>query len=234
MVRFLLISAVICVLGSVGLGFFNRSKLAEIQRTAVEALNREQMTRTFTEDLQKRLKQTEERLTTQERLTIQERESRNTELNTIRTKLNTAQEQLIARENEVKALTTALTEAGRVLSQKQNAEQERQQLTRRLLDVEQKLNSGRLERRGELDSDVTMEGTVISMNPDAKALTVSLGNNVGVTGNSRLTVLKNGEPLSQLRVVSVDNESCVAEFVDASPDNFARVAIGDPVVLNTR
>jgi hypothetical protein len=72
------------------------------------------------------------------------------------------------------------------------------------------------------------------MNPGAQALTISLGRNAGLAPNARLTVIKNGVTLSQLRVVSVDKESCVAEFVSAAPENFAKVAVGDPVTLATR
>ena len=96
-------------------------------------------------DLQQKLKQTEDRLSTQERLTQQERDARSSELNTTKAKLNQATEQLTARDSENKALTAALTEAGRNLEQKQRAEQDRQALARRLIDVEDELNQFRLD-----------------------------------------------------------------------------------------
>ena len=96
-------------------------------------------------DLQQNLQQTEDRLSTQERLTQQERDARTAELNTTKAKLNQATEQLTARDSENKALTAALTEAGRNLEQKQRAEEDRQALARRLIDVEDELNQFRLD-----------------------------------------------------------------------------------------
>jgi hypothetical protein len=79
-----------------------------------------------------------------------------------------------------------------------------------------------------------LEGSILSINQEAKALTVSIGTNSGVVANSRLTVVRNGEKLTQLRVVSVEPNSCVAEFASAAPDNLSKVAIGDSVLLATK
>jgi hypothetical protein len=49
-----------------------------------------------------------------------------------------------------------------------------------------------------------------------------------------LTVEKNGQTVGQLRVVSVDKNSCVAQFVADGPENFARVSVGDPVSITVR
>jgi Sec-independent protein translocase protein TatA len=88
MVRFLLAVAVVFALFSVGFGFFNRSKLANLSQELGEALQRTQQSQDQVKDLQVTLKQTEERLTTQEKLTQQERDNRNTELNATKAKLN--------------------------------------------------------------------------------------------------------------------------------------------------
>ena len=186
-------------------------------------------------DLQQKLKQTEDRLSTQERLTQQERDARSAELNATKAKLNQATEQLTARDSENKALTAALTEAGRNLEQKQRAEQDRQALARRLIDVEDELNQFRLAaNKAKTKAAVPLEGSILSINQEAKALTVSLGTDSGVATNSRLTVVRNGEKLTQLRVVSVEPNSCVAEFASAAPDNLSKVAVGDSVLLATK
>jgi hypothetical protein len=46
--------------------------------------------------------------------------------------------------------------------------------------------------------------------------------------------MKEGEQQIQLRVVSVEPDSCVAQFVSPSPDNFAKIAVGDPVTVGTK
>ena len=186
-------------------------------------------------DLQQVLQQTEDRLSTQERLTQQERDSRSAELNSTKAKLNQATEQLTARDSENKALTAALTEAGRNLEQKQRAEEDRQALARRLMDVEDELNQFRVgANEGKVRGTFPLEGSILSINQEAKALTVSLGSNSGVATNSRLTVMKNGEKTTELRVVSVEPNSCVAEFASASPDNLSKVAVGDAVLFATK
>jgi len=235
MIRFLLVVSIFCALGAAVLGFLNRAKLTRLSDDLSESRSTGAQAGTEVTDLQQRLKQTEDRLATQERLTQQERDSRSAELNTTKGKLNQATEQLTARDSENKALTAALTEAGRNLEQKQRAEQDRQALARRLIDVEDALNQFRLTaNKAKTKPQVPLEGSILSINQEAKALTVSLGTDSGVTTNSRLTVVRNGEKLTQLRVVSVESNSCVAEFASAAPDNFAKVAIGDSVLLATK
>jgi septal ring factor EnvC (AmiA/AmiB activator) len=235
MIRFLLVVLILCVLGTVVLGFFNRAKLAQRTEDLSESRSVGAQAIQQLNDRQQKLKQTEDRLATQERLTQQERDARTAELNTTKAKLNQATEQLTARDSENKALTAALTEAGRNLEQKQRAEQDRQALAKRLIEVEDELNQFRLTaNRAKIRATVPLEGSILSINQEAKALTVSLGSNSGVATNSRLTVVRNGEKLTQLRVVSVEPNSCVAEFASAAPDNLAKVAIGDSVLLATK
>jgi septal ring factor EnvC (AmiA/AmiB activator) len=235
MIRFLLVVSIICAMGAAVLGFLNRAKLARVSEDLSEARSASAQSGTQVNDLQRRLKQTEDRLSTQERLTQQERDSRSADLNATKAKLNQATEQLTARDSENKALTAALTEAGRNLEQKQRAEQDRQALGRRLIDVEDELNQFRLAaNKAKIKPAISLEGSILSINQEAKALTVSLGSDSGVGANSRLTVIRNGEKLTQLRVVSVEPNSCVAEFTSAAPDNLSKVAVGDSVLLATK
>ena len=235
MIRFLLVVSIFCALGAAVLGFLNRAKLTRLSDDLSESRSTGAQAGKEVTDLQQRLKQTEDRLATQERLTQQERDSRSAELNTTKGKLNQATEQLTARDSENKALTAALTEAGRNLEQKQRAEQDRQALARRLIDVEDELNQFRLTaNKAKTRPVVPLEGSILSINQEAKALTVSLGTDSGVAANSRLTVVRNGEKLAQLRVVSVEPNSCIAEFASAAPDNFSKVAVGDSVLLATK
>ena len=235
MIRFLLVVSIFCALGAAVLGFLNRAKLTRLSDDLSESRSTGAQAGTEVTELQQRLKQTEDRLATQERLTQQERDSRSAELNTTKGKLNQATEQLTARDSENKALTAALTEAGRNLEQKQRAEQDRQALARRLIDVEDALNQFRLTaNKAKTRPLVPLEGSILSINQEAKALTVSLGTDSGVAANSRLTVVRNGEKLAHLRVVSVEPNSCIAEFASAAPDNFSKVAVGDSVSLATK
>ncbi len=157
------------------------------------------------------------------------------ELNSTKAKLNQATEQLTARDSENKALTAALTEAGRNLEQKQRAEEDRQALARRLIDVEDELNQFRLAaNKGKIKPRFHWRGAFFRSTRRPKPVTVSLGTDSGVATNSRLTVVRNGEKLTQLRVVSVEPNSCVAEFASASPDNLSKVAVGDSVLLATK
>ena len=77
-------------------------------------------------------------------------------------------------------------------------------------------------------------GRLVGMDRDAQALMVSLGSDLGVATNMHLTVEKNGQTVGQLRVVSVDKNSCVAQFIADGPENFARVSVGDPVSITVR
>jgi hypothetical protein len=234
MVRFLLIASLFCAVTAAGVGFLNRAKLARLSQNLVQAHAAGEEAQKESTDARQRLKQTEDRLSTQERLTQQERDTRNEELNAAKAKLNLATQQLTARDGENKALTAALTEAGRNLEQKQRAENDRQTLAKRLMVVEEELNRMRMASKSKSKAAPAVEGSILSINRDAGALTISLGSAVGVTPNSRLTVMKEGEKQFQLRVVSVEPDSCVAQFVSASPDNFAKVAVGDPVTLGTK
>jgi chromosome segregation ATPase len=235
MIRFLLVVSIFCALGATVLGFLNRAKFTRLSEELIESRSAEAQAGNQSSDLQQRLKQTEDRLSTQERLTQQERDARSAELNATKAKLNQVTEQLTARDSENKALTAALTEAGRNLQQKQRAEQDRQALGRRLIDVEDELNQFRLAaNKTKMKPPFPLEGSILSINQEAKALTVSLGTDSGVATNSRLTVVRNGEKLTQLRVVSVEPNSCIAEFASATPDNLSKVTVGDSVLLATK
>jgi Tfp pilus assembly protein PilN len=236
MVRFLLIVSILCALGAALLGFMNRAKLTRLSDELGDTRSESAQAERQLNDVQQKLKQTEDRLSTQERLTQQERDAHTSELNATKGKLNQITEQLATRDNENKALTAALTEAGRNLNQKQRAEEDRQALARRLIDVEDQLNQFRV-AENKVDNTkppLPPEGSILSINQEAKALTVSLGSDAGVATNTRLTVVRNGEQLTQLRVVSVELNSCTAEFVTASPDNLSKVAVGDSVLLATK
>jgi hypothetical protein len=235
MVRFLLTVAIFCALGAAVLGFANRAKLLQLSQELKDAQSARDDARNKLNDLQQRLKQTEDRLSTQERLTQQERDSRNGELNATKAKLNQLTEQLTARDSENKALTAAITEAGRNLEQKQRAEDDRKALAKRLIETEDELNQYRIaENRGKSQYPAELAGSVLSINRDAKALTVSLGTNAGVAPNSRLTVVRDGQELVDLRVVSVETNTCVAEFASSSPDNLSKVVVGDSVTFTTK
>ena len=156
MIRFLLIVSVLCAVGAAGLGFLNRAKLARLSQELIDSRSSSDETGKKLKDLQQNLQQTEDRLSTQERLTQQERDARTAELNTTKAKLNQSTEQLTARDSENKALTAALTEAGRNLEQKQRAEEDRQALARRLIDVENELNQFRLEANKEAKTTLSV------------------------------------------------------------------------------
>ena len=246
MVRFLLVVAFFCALGAAILGFANRAKLLRLNQELSDAESArddalgnlsdiQQRLEQKLSDVQQRLKQTEDRLSTQERLTQQERDSRNGELNATKAKLNRLTEQLTARDSENKALTAAINEAGRNLEQKQRAEEDRQALAKRLIETEDELNQYRIaESKGEPIYPADPEGSVVSINREAKALTVSLGTNAGIAANSRLTVVRNGEKLAELRVVSVERTTSVAEFASPSPDNLSKVVVGDSVIFTIK
>jgi chromosome segregation ATPase len=234
MVRFLLTVAIFCALSAAVLGFANRAKLLRLSQELNEAQSARDDARGKLGDLQQRLKQTEDRLSTQERLTQQERDSRSGELNATKAKLNQLTEQLTARDSENKALTAAITEAGRNLEQKQRAEQDRQALAQRLIQTEDELNQYRIAESKGKGYAAELEGSVVSINRDAKAVTVSLGSSAGIVPNSRLTVVRNGEKLAELRVVAVESNTCVAEFASPSPDNLSKVVVGDLAIVTTK
>ena len=231
MVRFLLVVAMLCAIGAAGLGFFNREKMARMTQDLASALDRTKQLQVKVDDLQKKLQQMGQQIETQERTNEQQRDAWNSELAATKTKLAQLTDQIAARDNENKELTNQLMEARRSLEQKKQAEDDRQSLAVRLIKVDDTLNQLRLSAVSKTKSKtpVTLEGTVLSMNRDAQALMVSLGSDVGISTNTRLTVEKNGQTVGQLRVVSIDKNSCVAEFVSDGADNFARVSVGDAV-----
>jgi predicted RNase H-like nuclease (RuvC/YqgF family) len=231
MVRFLLTVAMTCAIGAAGLGFFNREKMTKLTADFAAERDRSGKLQTQAEDLQQKVQLAEEKLTNQEKVAQQEHNSWNAELGAAKTKVDQLTDQLNQRENEIKGLTTALADANHNLDQKKRAEDDRQLLANRLINVEDELNQSRL-AASEKDKNKTppvIRGTILSMNREAQALTVSLGGNIGVTTKSHFKVEKNGE--IQLRAVSVDKSSCTAEFLSNGPENFARVSVGDPVVL---
>jgi len=235
MLRFLLIISIFCVAAAAGFGFLNRAKLTRIAQQLSESRAESEQARSLVTEVEQKLKETEDRLATQERLTQQERDARSTDLNATKAKLNQVTEQLSAKESENKALTATLTETGRNLEQKQRAEDERQGLSQRLVEVEEELNQYRIaypKVKGR--PGLRVEGSILSINPDAKALTVSLGTDAGVTVNSRLTVERDGQAVSQLRVVSVETNSCTAEFAPPAADSLSKVAVGDQVTITTK
>jgi len=61
-------------------------------------------------------------------------------------------------------------------------------------------------------------------------LTVSFGTDAGIAPSSRLALVRNGEKLAELRVVSVETTTCVAEFAFPSPDNLSKVVVEDSVI----
>jgi chromosome segregation ATPase len=247
MVRFLLIVAMTCAIGAAGLGFFNREKTTKLKTDLIAEKDRSNKLEILADDLQQKMLQAEESLQqnleqakekaeNQERLYQQERDNLNSEVNAAKSKLDQLTEQFNQRENEIKGLTTALADANHNLDLKKRAEDDRQLLANRLINVEFELNQLRM-AAAEKDKNKTppvLYGTILSMNRDAQALTVSLGSDMGVTAKSHLKVEKNGVTISELRVVSVDKRSCTAEFLSNGPENFARVSVGDPVVFTKR
>jgi chromosome segregation ATPase len=233
MVRFLLTVAMTCAIGAAGLGFFNREKVTKMTADLSVEKERANKLQTQADDLQQKLQQAEERIGSQERIAQQERDSLNAELGATKAKVDQLTEQLNQRENEIKGLTSAIADANRNLDQKKRAEDDRQMLANRLINVEDELNQLRLAAADKEKNKTppVLRGTILSMNREAQALTVSLGSDVGVSTKAHLKVEKNGETISQLRVVSVEKNSCTAEFLSNGPENFARVSIGDPVVF---
>lgn len=240
MVRFLLTLALFCALGTVGFGYYNRAKLGRLVQDLASARQENDRTKTAMAQLQQRLKSGEERQAGELKIMQDQQQKLAADLAAAKTHLARATEQLDFRDKENKALTAALTQTGQNIEQKQRAESERNALAGRLIRVEDTLNQLRLSMvaaataRGRPRAVPPIEGTILSMNPGAQALTISLGSDAGLAPNARLMVVKNGVTLSQLRVVSVDKDSCVAEFISAAPENFAKVAVGDPVTLAVR
>ena len=227
-----------CAIGAAGLGFFNRDKLTRINQELAASVDRTKKLQAKFDDLQKAMQQMGQQIESQERANEQQRDAINSELASTKTKLAQLTDQIAAREKENQELVNQLADARRTLDQKKQAEDDRQSLAVRLINVENTLNQLRLNAtstsKNKSKTPVTLEGTVLSMNRDAQALMISLGTDLGVSPNMHLTVEKNGQTVGQLRVVSVDKNSCVAQFVSDGPENFARVSVGDPVSITVR
>ena len=238
MARFLLIIAMFCAIAAAGLGFYNRDKLTRLTQDLSSSANHTKQLQASLDDLQKKMQQMGQQIESQEHATEQQRDAMNSDLSSTKTKLAQLTDQVAARDKENQELVNQLADARRSLDQKKQAEDDRQALSVRLINVENALNQMRLNAvpsgKSKSKTQVTLEGTVLSMNRDAQALMVSLGSDLGVTTNMHLTVEKNGQTVGQLRVVSVDKNSCVAQFVADGPENFARVSVGDPVSITVR
>jgi septal ring factor EnvC (AmiA/AmiB activator) len=238
MARFLLIVAMFCAIGAAGLGFFNRDKLTRINQELAASVDRTKKLQAKLDELQKAMQQMGQQIESQERANEQQRDAINSDLASTKTKLAQLTDQTAALQKENQELSNQLADARRNLDQKKQAEDDRQSLAVRLINVENTLNQLRLNAastsKNKPKTPVALEGTVLSMNRDAQALMVSLGSDLGVTPNMHLTVEKNGQTVGQLRVVSVDKNSCVAQFVSDGPENFARVSVGDPVSITAR
>ena len=238
MARFLLIIAMFCAIAAAGLGFYNRDKLTRLTQDLASSANHTKQLQASLDDLQKKIQQMGQQIETQGRANEQQRDAMNSDLSSTKTKLAQLTDQVAARDKENQELANQLADARRSLDQKKQAEDDRQALSVRLINVENALNQMRLNAipsgKSKSKTQVTLEGTVLSMNRDAQALMVSLGSDLGVTTNMHLTVEKNGQTVGQLRVVSVDKNSCVAQFVSDGPENFARVSVGDPVSITVR
>jgi len=238
MARFLLIIAMFCAIAAAGLGFYNRDKLTRLTQDLASSSNHTKQLQASLDDLQKKMQQMGQQIESQEHANEQQRDAMNSDLSSTKTKLAQLTDQIAARDKENQELANQLADARRTLDQKKQAEDDRQALSVRLINVENALNQMRLNAvpsgKSKSKTQVTLEGTVLSMNRDAQALMVSLGSDLGVTTNMHLTVEKNGQTVGQLRVVSVDKNSCVAQFVADGPENFARVSVGDPVSITVR
>jgi septal ring factor EnvC (AmiA/AmiB activator) len=240
MARFLLIVAMFCAIGAAGLGFYNRDKLTRLTQDLASSVNKTKQLQAKQDDLQKTLQQMGQQIENERHTNEQQRDAMNSELTSTKTKLAQLTDQIAARDKDNQELANQLADARRGLDQKKQAEDDRQSLAVRLINVENTLNQMRLnaaskeKEKNKSKAQVTLEGTILSMNRDAQALMVSLGSDLGVTTNMHLTVEKNGQTVGQLRVVSVDKNSCVAQFVADGPENFARVSVGDPVSITVR
>ena len=237
MARFLLIIAMFCAIAAAGLGFYNRDKLTRLTQDLASSANHTKQLQASLDDLQKKMQQMGQQIESQEHANEQQRDAMNSDLSSTKTKLAQLTDQVAARDKENQELANQLADARRTLDQKKQAEDDRQALSVRLINVENALNQMRLNAvpaKSKAKTQVTLEGTVLSMNRDAQAVMVSLGSALGVTPNMHLTVEKNGQTVGQLRVVSVDKDSCVAQFVADGPENFARVSVGDPVSITVR
>src|ERR1700730_12237593 len=155
MVRFLLIVAMTCAVGAAGLGFFNRDKMTKLTADVIAEKDRSNKLQALAdglqqkllqaeEDLQQRLQQAEEKIADKDRVAQQERDNCNAEISAAKTKGEQLTVQLNQRGNEIEGVITALADVNRNLDQKKRAEDDRQLLANRLINVEDELNQLRL------------------------------------------------------------------------------------------
>src|SRR5258708_23384986 len=156
MVRFLLIVAMTCAVGAAGLGFFTRERLTRFTADAGAEKERSNKLQALSDDFQQKLLQAEEKIADQERVAQQEHDNWNSEVSAAKAKVDQLTEQLNQRENEIKGLTTAIADANRNLDQKKRAEDDRQLLANRLINVETELNQLRV-IAAEKDKDGTVQ-----------------------------------------------------------------------------
>ena len=154
-------------------------------------------------------------------------ENLNQQLKDAQTQVQDRDQKLSAEVATNRNLSAALAETGRGLADKKRIDGERQSLLNRLLSVEAALNA--LKLAGSARAKATIEGSILSLNPQANALTLSLGSDLVVSSGSRFRVERNGKTIAQLRAVSAEKNSSVAQFLTTGPDNFAQVSVGDSV-----
>ena len=112
MVRFLLTLALLCALGTVGFGYYNRAKLGRLVQDLASARQENERTKKAMAQLEQRLKSGEERQAGELKIMQDRQQKLETELAATKAHLTRATEQLDLREKENKALTAALTQAG--------------------------------------------------------------------------------------------------------------------------
>jgi septal ring factor EnvC (AmiA/AmiB activator) len=233
MARFVLIVGVVCALLAAVLGFYNRAKFL---RMRTELAGTREGLRKAGDEIQRlnaRNLATQKAFANQAQANQQDRDKLTTQMNEAVAQAKQLRDQLAAKDNENKGLTTALAEAGQKMNQREQTEADRDRLANRLLEVETAYNQLLLQQAHAKPSPSPpiLEGTILSINREAKAMTVSVGSSVGLTVNSRLTLAKSDDKFGRLRVVSVEKNSCVAQFVSNEAENIGRVAVGDAVTF---
>jgi chromosome segregation ATPase len=141
MVRFLLTLALLCALGTVGFGYYNRAKLGRLVQDLASARQEDDRTKKAIAQLQQRLKSGEERQAGELKIMQDQQQKLASDLAATKAHLDRATEQLELRDKENKALTAALTQAGQNIEQKQRAESERNALAGRLIRSKTRLTS---------------------------------------------------------------------------------------------
>jgi hypothetical protein len=233
MARFLLIVGVVCALLAAVLGFYNRAKFL---RMRTELAGTREGLRKAGDEIQRlnaRNLATQKAFADQAQANQQDRDKLTTQMNEAAAQAKQLRDQLAAKDNENKGLTTALAEAGQKMNQREQTEADRDRLANRLLEVETAYNQLLTQQvqAKPSPSPLILEGTILSINREAKAMTVSVGSSVGLTVNSRLTLTKSDDKIAPLRVVSVEKNSCVVQFVSNEAENIGRVAVGDAVTF---